>query len=252
MDKVAQNVKEGDERQFVVIEFDRTNKRVVLSRKKALDMEKESSGQAEKSEIEAFVGDNVEAPTLGEMAGEDVREEDKEEVPAKTKDKKATKKADTDKKAKKDEARSKEEGSEPVPPEAGTQPEEPEKGTESESEAEPEPSKAVSTVEPDDVAIKESKDITDEAGEEPKAAPVKKAAGKKKDAEKPPAADIKSDADDETAKKRKRGKDEAPANGADSSVPEQTDPEQAAPERADPEQADPEQAAPGREEEQEK
>jgi small subunit ribosomal protein S1 len=67
MAKVSQTTKEGDEVQLVVIEFDRDNKRVVLSKKRLLDQEKQKKVQDEKVDVEAYLAKNEAAPTLGEI-----------------------------------------------------------------------------------------------------------------------------------------------------------------------------------------
>jgi small subunit ribosomal protein S1 len=69
MAKVQQSLKEGDEIQLIVIEFDKDNKRVVLSRKKIADLEKKKQDQAEKTDVEAYLDKNEPAPTLAEMTG---------------------------------------------------------------------------------------------------------------------------------------------------------------------------------------
>ena len=93
MAKVAQNIKEGDELSFAVIEFDKENKRVVLSRKKALEAEKQSVDSAAHGEIEAYLQSSGGPPTLGEMAGEvQQAEAAKEKKPAAKAKKTAAKK----------------------------------------------------------------------------------------------------------------------------------------------------------------
>lgn len=97
MAKVAQNIKEGDDLSFMVIEFDRENKRVVLSRKKAIEHEKGQKDQEEKTEAETFMSQKAEAPTLGEMAGDLVK--DIQEKPEKKKSEKEKEEAGSIKKA---------------------------------------------------------------------------------------------------------------------------------------------------------
>ena len=79
MAKVTQTVKVGDELTFVVTEFDRENKRVVLSRKKAIEIENQKKKEAEKKEIETYMEKQETPPTLAEIAGEELKEEKKEE-----------------------------------------------------------------------------------------------------------------------------------------------------------------------------
>ncbi|MFH1940586.1 MAG: 30S ribosomal protein S1 [bacterium] len=88
MAKVAQNVKVGDELPFAVIEFDRTNKRVVLSNKKVKEMEDEKKTEAEQEEVKSYVEKQDDAPTLAEIAGEG-------KEPKKKKSKKKTESEDT-------------------------------------------------------------------------------------------------------------------------------------------------------------
>ncbi|MBN1893307.1 30S ribosomal protein S1 [bacterium] len=95
MAKVAQNIKEGDELSFAVIEFDRDNKRIVLSRKKAIEAEKQSVDSAEHAEVEAYMQSSGESPTLGEMAGDGVQQEPAQEKKTAARSKKpAAKKED--------------------------------------------------------------------------------------------------------------------------------------------------------------
>jgi hypothetical protein len=76
-----------------VIEFDKENKRVVLSRKKALEAEKQSVDSAAHGEIEAYLQSSGGPPTLGEMAGEvQQAEAAKEKKPAAKAKKTAAKK----------------------------------------------------------------------------------------------------------------------------------------------------------------
>jgi len=120
MAKVAQNVKEGDEIQLVVIEFDRENKRVVLSRKKLLEMEKDKQSEAEQADVSAYTKP-AEAPTMAEVAGdlkpekraEKAKAKPEAESEAKEEKKKAPKKTGT-KKAK-EESGAETESAEPTP-----------------------------------------------------------------------------------------------------------------------------------------
>jgi small subunit ribosomal protein S1 len=94
MAKVAQSVKEGDSIELAVIEFDKENKRVVLSRKKMLEMEKGKQTEAEPTDVAAYTKP-AEAVTMAEMAGESLQEKkaDKEEKAEKEEKKKSAKKA---------------------------------------------------------------------------------------------------------------------------------------------------------------
>jgi small subunit ribosomal protein S1 len=69
MAKVQQGLKEGDDIQLIVIEFDKDNKRVVLSRKKIADVEKQKLDQEEKVDVEAYLDKHESAPTLAEISG---------------------------------------------------------------------------------------------------------------------------------------------------------------------------------------
>ncbi len=68
MARIQQNIKEGDEIQLIVIEFDRENKRVVLSRKKLLDVEKQKTSSAESVDVSAYLDTNAAPATLGEIS----------------------------------------------------------------------------------------------------------------------------------------------------------------------------------------
>jgi len=85
MAKLTQTTKAGDELTFVITEFDRNNKRVVLSRKKAIDMENQKKTEAEKTEIETYIEKQEAPPTLAEIAGEESKEEKKKKKDKKTK-----------------------------------------------------------------------------------------------------------------------------------------------------------------------
>jgi small subunit ribosomal protein S1 len=89
MAKVAQNMKDGDAVELVVIEFDKENKRVVLSRKKMLEMEKGKQTEAEQSDVAAYTKP-AEAPTMAEMAGEGLQEKKAEKEEKKKPAKKAS------------------------------------------------------------------------------------------------------------------------------------------------------------------
>ena len=103
MEKVNQNTKVGDEKQLVVIEFDRDNKRVVLSAKRLKEMEKEGETKAEKKDVEAYMEKQDDKATLGDIAGEELitkeeaKPEKKEKAEKKPKGKKADEKADDEK-----------------------------------------------------------------------------------------------------------------------------------------------------------
>lgn len=68
MARIQQNLKEGDDLQLIVIEFDRENKRVVLSRKKLLDVEKQKASTAESVDVSAYLDTNAAPATLGEIS----------------------------------------------------------------------------------------------------------------------------------------------------------------------------------------
>jgi len=95
MAKVAENYKEGDEVDLLVIEFDKENKRVILSRKKVLETGKKDEGEAEKAEVESYMKEQKSAPTMGEMAG--VQPEEAEGSSDKPKKEKKKKKSDDEK-----------------------------------------------------------------------------------------------------------------------------------------------------------
>jgi small subunit ribosomal protein S1 len=84
MDKVKKKIKEGDELDFLVIEFDRENKRVVLSQNKLAEIEQKKEKGSEKAEVEAYIEKQESATTLGEIADK----ESKEEASAEKKEKK--------------------------------------------------------------------------------------------------------------------------------------------------------------------
>ncbi len=76
MAKVTQAMNVGDEVDLVVIEFDRANKRVVLSRKKAVEQEKKGKTETEKDDVETYMKKQDEATTLGDIAGDLAKTED--------------------------------------------------------------------------------------------------------------------------------------------------------------------------------
>jgi len=90
MAQVAQNFKEGDDVELMVIEFDRDNKRVVLSMKKVREQADHGAGEAEKKEVSEYIDQQESASTLGEMAGEAIQTEEKADT------KKSGKKAKTE------------------------------------------------------------------------------------------------------------------------------------------------------------
>ena len=92
MAQVAQNMKEGEEVEFVIIEFDKDNKRIVLSRKQIAEGAKVAEKAAEAEDVAAYSADKDAAPTLGEMADLPVEEDKK---PAKKTKKKADEKAES-------------------------------------------------------------------------------------------------------------------------------------------------------------
>ncbi len=69
--KISQSSKEGEEIQLAEIEFDKENKRILLSKKRLLELEKQKEKEAEKAEIEPFLGEKKAEPTLGEIAEKD-------------------------------------------------------------------------------------------------------------------------------------------------------------------------------------
>jgi small subunit ribosomal protein S1 len=69
MAQVAQNLKEGEEIELQIIEFDKDNKRIILSRKKVLEETKSQKETEDKAELDAYVKKESEAPTLGEISG---------------------------------------------------------------------------------------------------------------------------------------------------------------------------------------
>lgn len=82
MTKVSQSIKEGDEVELIVIEFDRENKRIVLSRKKIGEMADQQKKTEEDADIKAYLDRKEEATTLGDVAGDlgkGVSEEEKAE-----------------------------------------------------------------------------------------------------------------------------------------------------------------------------
>lgn len=92
MDQVSKNYKEGDEIELCVIEFDKENKRIVLSQKKLGEMADKAKEAEEKAEVAAYMEQQDSGATLADVAGDLAKatEEPEEKKPAK---KKTTKKA---------------------------------------------------------------------------------------------------------------------------------------------------------------
>lgn len=88
MAKVAQNFKENDDIDLLVIEFDRENKRVVLSRKQLEDDAQKKVEREEKAEVEAYMNQQSAPETLGDLMDKSVLETE-EKKPAKKKAAKA-------------------------------------------------------------------------------------------------------------------------------------------------------------------
>ena len=93
MSKVSQSIKEGEDIELIVIEFDRENKRIVLSRKKVGEAVEQQQKDEEKAEVDAYMNREEEATTLGDVAGdlanavkEDANVETKEEAPVEDSD----------------------------------------------------------------------------------------------------------------------------------------------------------------------
>ena len=89
MAKVQGSMKEGEEVELMVIEFDRENKRIVLSHKRPHEKEKAATETSEKDDIKAYMETNNAPETLGEMIKEKMAEAEAAEAEAKPK--KATK-----------------------------------------------------------------------------------------------------------------------------------------------------------------
>jgi small subunit ribosomal protein S1 len=143
--QVTQRLKVDDEDTFVVIEFDRINKRVVLSKKKVQDAGKKGEAEAEQADVADYMARQSDTATLSEVAGGLKAEEEPEDIK-----KKAGKKA-------------KPEGK-PVKEKAAAKPKKakPDTGSEEEKEAEKDPSaEAVS-------ADSESREAAPETEEEKK------------------------------------------------------------------------------------
>jgi predicted RNA-binding protein with RPS1 domain len=66
MAKVSQSFKEGDALELRVIEFDRDNKRIVLSKKKAGDAKQKQGEESDRAEMEAYLNQPDQGTTLGD------------------------------------------------------------------------------------------------------------------------------------------------------------------------------------------
>jgi small subunit ribosomal protein S1 len=97
MAKVKENYKEGDEIDLIVIEFDKENKRVILSRKRILQPDLKTEGEAEKAEVDAFIKGQKTTTTVGEMAGAE-SEAETESTKKPSKEKKGASKKETESK----------------------------------------------------------------------------------------------------------------------------------------------------------
>ncbi len=86
MAKVQQSVKPGDQLHFMVIEFDRDNKRVVLSRIKAVEAEKMKGEAGEQAEVDQYIEKQVGPETLGDVMGEKAAEKSEKKKPSKKKE----------------------------------------------------------------------------------------------------------------------------------------------------------------------
>ncbi|MBN2417481.1 30S ribosomal protein S1 [bacterium] len=62
-------LKEGDELELVILEFDRENKRIVLSHKKVADGKAGKEKAGEEADMKKYMKEETPAPTLGEIAG---------------------------------------------------------------------------------------------------------------------------------------------------------------------------------------
>ena len=93
MAKAQGSLKEGEEVELMVIEFDRENKRIVLSQKRPHEREKASAESSEKDDIKAYMETSSAPETLGEMIKEKMAEaaEAAEAAETEAKPKKATK-----------------------------------------------------------------------------------------------------------------------------------------------------------------
>ena len=103
MEKIAKSLKEGDELKLTVIEFDRKNKRVVLSEKEKETKKKKEAEAKEKEEVEKFLKEQDQPATLGEIAGHDAAVEEPEKKTESNEDKTEEKKEETEDKAEKSE-----------------------------------------------------------------------------------------------------------------------------------------------------
>ena len=170
--KVQQNLKVDDELELQVIEFDRNNKRIVLSRKRLLDEGKDKGDSGEVDDVKAYMQKGDEAPTLGEMAGQEAEE----------KPEKAEKKGKEQKKAADSETSS---GDEPVQEDKPTSEAESDVGEESDEKTE-------EVSEPPDVPK------TDEVGEESKEDAIALNEDKPAEESTPPAEEVSESTADES------------------------------------------------------
>jgi small subunit ribosomal protein S1 len=76
MPKLTQTVKVGDDIRLAVLEFDRDNKRVVLSRKKAVELEKDGASDEDRKNVDEYIGKPESGPTLGEMTEKTGKEDE--------------------------------------------------------------------------------------------------------------------------------------------------------------------------------
>jgi len=96
--KVKQSVKVDDELEFIIIEFDKENKRVVLSQKKITQSKDDKAKADEEADVKAFMEKQDEAPTLGEIAGQEEEPEAAKDDKKKDQRKAESKKEDAEKK----------------------------------------------------------------------------------------------------------------------------------------------------------
>ena len=94
MDRIKKSVNIGDELKLMVVEFDRKNKRVVLSQKKVKELEKKKEKKEEEEEVKKYVKKQKETATLEEVAkkSDDKKSDEvKKQKEKKEKDKKESK-----------------------------------------------------------------------------------------------------------------------------------------------------------------
>lgn len=131
MDDVSKKYKEGEGIDLCVIEFDKENKRIVLSHKKLGEMAEKAKEAEEKAEVAAYMEQQDSGATLADVAGDLVKPTEESAVEKQTaeEEKKPAKKKTT-KKAKAEEAEASEE------PEVKEEPEAEEKKDEEAKDAE--------------------------------------------------------------------------------------------------------------------